>query len=120
NSAATTIDVLANDTTSPTGGTKNVVSTTQPGHGAATFTADGVSYTPASGFTGTDSFAYAVRNITAGDSSPTATATVTVIVVEPIVANADTAIVAPNAAATAIDVLANDTVTPAGGTKNVV
>lgn len=51
--------VLANDT----GGASTVVSHTDPAHGTLTLNNDGsFSYTPATGFTGTDSFVYTTTN----------------------------------------------------------
>ncbi|MFJ5143984.1 Ig-like domain-containing protein [Curtobacterium sp. NPDC088465] len=65
--------VLAND--SGTG--LSVVSNTQPAHGSATVRADGsYTYTPAAGFSGTDSFTYTAKD----SSGQTATSTVTVTV----------------------------------------
>ena len=65
--------VLAND--SGTG--VSVVSNTQPAHGTATVQPDGsYTYTPAAGFSGTDSFTYTAKD----SSGQTATSTVTVTV----------------------------------------
>ncbi|MDM7887425.1 Ig-like domain-containing protein [Curtobacterium sp. RHCJP20] len=65
--------VLAND--SGTG--LSVVSNTQPAHGSATVRPDGsYTYTPAAGFSGTDSFTYTAKD----SSGQTATSTVTVTV----------------------------------------
>jgi hypothetical protein len=80
NSRATTIEVLANDSAAPAGGTVNLLSVTQPEHGTVTFTPTNVSYTPKPGFSGSDSFTYTARNLSAGESSQTSTATVTVTV----------------------------------------
>jgi VCBS repeat-containing protein len=77
-----TISVLANDTAS----TGRLVASTVtvvggPGHGTALAQADGtVTYTPATDFVGMDSFSYVVTD-TAGETSNTATVTVTVRVV---------------------------------------
>jgi hypothetical protein len=65
--------VLAND--SGTG--VSVVSNTQPAHGTASVAADGsYTYTPAAGFSGTDSFTYTAKD----SSGQTSTSTVTVTV----------------------------------------
>ncbi len=58
----TPINVLANDT-DVDGGAKAVASTTAPGHGTAAVAAGGtgVTYQPASGFCGPDSFSYALN-----------------------------------------------------------
>jgi hypothetical protein len=73
-SAATPIDVLANDT-DPDGGAKQVTSVTQPAHGSAAVTGSGagVSYQPAAGFCGQDSFTYTLN----GGSTATVSVTVT-------------------------------------------
>jgi hypothetical protein len=74
NSAATTIDVLANDTDVDGGPAKTVVSATQPAHGTSSVASDGssVSYQPAAGYCGPDSFTYALN----GGSSATVSVTV--------------------------------------------
>jgi hypothetical protein len=79
------IDALANDA----GSNIAITSATAPGHGAVTIQSDGtLNYTPATGFSGTDSFRYtatqqsirlfAVRGATPLAHSTTATVTVTV------------------------------------------
>lgn len=75
------IDVLANDTTAPDEGeTLSIVSVTSPtSGGTAVIEDDGgqrILYTPAAGFTGTDSFTYTISDGNGG----TATATVMVTV----------------------------------------
>ncbi len=80
-SGASSIDVLANDTTTPaTGQTKTVAAVTQPSHGSVSFTDTGVVYTPAPDYFGPDAFTYTAQNTTAGAGSATATATVAVTV----------------------------------------
>lgn len=77
-------DVLANDKVSPeTGQTKQLLSVTQPTSGSALISNNRVLYTPAPGFTGTDTFTYTARNSTAGASPVPSTATVTITVVAP-------------------------------------
>ncbi|HEY0190012.1 MAG TPA: Ig-like domain-containing protein [Kofleriaceae bacterium] len=103
---AVTIPVLINDT--GLGDLPLDVTTTMPGHGTVTVTADHrVSYTPAAGYVGDDTFSYTV----ADEDGQTSTATVTVHVglgpnTDP-VANPDAA----SSAADPIDiaVLTNDT-----------
>jgi len=120
-SSANAIAVLGNDSTFPAGQEKAVVAVTQPANGTVTFTASGVVYTPQPNFLGQETFTYTVRNMTAGADSPTATAVVTVAVVGPISAVADTATMVVNTLSTTIDVLANDATTPATGqTKSIV
>lgn len=76
---ATTIDLLANDFDSDGFLVSSTVSVTgQPSNGFVTNHADGtVTYTPVSGFVGTDTFTYTVRDDNGAESN---TATVTVIV----------------------------------------
>ncbi len=84
NDQQVTINVLTNDTDSdgsvdPT----SIVVTTNPGHGTGTVGQNGtVSYTPASGFSGTDTFAYTIRDNQGATSKP---ATVTITVTAPTV-----------------------------------
>lgn len=103
--------VLANDTNSQTDSLTATIAT-QPANGAVTLNSDGAfTYTPASGFTGTDTFTYVAAN-SASQSSP---ATVTITVHSPNqspVAAADSFSVDENSSLTvpaATGVLANDT-----------
>jgi hypothetical protein len=77
---AVTMRVLANDT-DPDGDKLRVIGNTAPAHGSVTRTLTSLTYTPAAGFTGSDSFSYTIGDGRAG----TATATVTVSVVAPVV-----------------------------------
>jgi outer membrane biosynthesis protein TonB len=70
-STPVTIDVLANDSYAPADGT---VTTTTPGHGAATVVDGKIVYTPDDGFVGADTFTYTVT----GTDGLTTTAVVTV------------------------------------------
>lgn len=100
---AATIAVLANDS-DPDGNPLSVTAVTQPAHGSASFTANGVTYTPAAGYVGTDSFTYTVSDGAGG----TATATVSITVSDRApIANADVASTGVETPVT-IDVLAND------------
>ena len=73
--APATIDVLANDS-DVEGDVLHVQSVTAPNNGSAAIAADGtITYTPNTGFIGTDSFQYI-----ASDGEATATATVTITV----------------------------------------
>jgi LPXTG-motif cell wall-anchored protein len=73
------IDVLVNDT-DPDGDVLTVISTTAPANGSTVINANGtLTYTPAAGFIGTDTFTYTITDGQGGN----ATATVTVIV-EPV------------------------------------
>ena len=120
-SRLTDIDVLANDV-DPDGGTKTIVSVTQPPHGSVTVAADALSltYRPTArycnepGAQATDYFTYTVNG---GDS---ATVAVTVTCVDdPPVAAGDTKTLYQRAPATMIDVLANDTDFDGGAPRSV-
>jgi LPXTG-motif cell wall-anchored protein len=72
--AAVDVDVLANDS-DPNGDPLTVTGAGPAANGAVTFTPTGVTYTPRSGFSGTDTFSYSVS-----DGVTTAAASVTVTV----------------------------------------
>ena len=72
------INVLENDF-DPQNGTFGITSLTQPANGQASHINGVVTYTPASGFVGTDTFTYTITD----DQAETATATVTVNVLTP-------------------------------------
>ena len=102
NSAEVFIDVLANDT-DPDGDPLTVASVGQPVSGTVINNGDFVTYAPAAGFQGEESFSYTVS-----DGSETASATVTVLVNNQApVTQADTA-ETPSGESVLIDVLAND------------
>ena len=107
---AVTIPVLANDsgwtgTLDPT----SVQVVSPPLHGSTTVAPTGtVTYTPAAGFTGVDTFVYRVCDTSGGGcSTASVSATVTPIDLPPVAA-ADTAVVVKTTT-TAINVLSNDT-----------
>ena len=102
NGAEVFIDVLANDT-DPDGDALTVASVSQPASGTVVNNGDFVTYTPAAGFQGEESFTYTVSD---GSDSATATVTVTVNNDAP-VAQADTA-ETRSGESVQIDVLAND------------
>ena len=107
---STRLDVLANDSIDPDTGETLSVSGALSGSGATvTVTSDGlaVDYTPASGFTGTDTFTYTVSD---GTASATVTATVTVNTAnDPPTAVADSFQINEDASEAEYDVLSNDT-----------
>ncbi len=116
--AATAIDVLGNDT-DVDGGPKVITAITQPTNGTVVTTGGGtgLTYKPNANYCNTqaggtpDTFTY---TISGGDD---ATVSVTVTCVDdPPVAVSDTATVLEDAAATAVNVLANDTDIDAGPT----
>jgi hypothetical protein len=73
------IDVLANDSDSD-GDTLTITGSTMPTHGTASCTATQCQYTPANGFTGTDSFQYTISDGHGGVATATVTVTVSAIV----------------------------------------
>jgi hypothetical protein len=73
-----TIDVLSNDSDID-GDTLTVDSVTQGTSGSVTNSGNDVTYTPNSGFTGTDSFTYTISDGNGGTDTATVTVTVTVI-----------------------------------------
>ena len=120
-SGPTTLDVLANDSTAPdTGETLTVTAVTQPANGTVTFTATGVSFTPAANFSGTASFTYTVSDGNGGSDTAAVTVTVTPVN-DPPDANDDSFAVAEDSLATVLNVLTNDTIVPdTGETLTVV
>ena len=107
NSSNNLLDVLANDS-DPDGDTLTITSVSAPAHGTAVISSGRVSYTPAAGFVGTDTFTYSITDGKGGN----ATATVTVNVAQANrapVANNDSYTLAQNSPPTLLDVLANDT-----------
>ncbi len=119
---AVDIDILANDTGIPTDGTLTV---TDPASGTVVvndngtpddITDDSVTYTPTTGFEGTDTFEYTVCD--AFDNCDTATVSVLVGTSTPIVTEDDTAETDVDTAVD-IDILANDTGIPSDGTLTV-
>ncbi len=112
-SAATTINVLANDVAAPGGGqTLTVTAVGTTNHGCSVTVGTGganVVYTPAANFQGTETFTY-----TLSDGEKTSTGTVTVTVTntnDPPTATNDTLDAFKNTA-TPLDVLANDVSAP--------
>jgi hypothetical protein len=108
--SATAIDVLTNDTDIDAG-PKSVASKTNGAHGTVAITGGGtgLTYQPAVNYCGPDSFTYTLN----GGSSATVSVTMT-CADNPPVAVADSATLAEDASATAIDVLTNDTDIDAG------
>jgi hypothetical protein len=105
-----TISVLGSDTTTspavlvPT----SVTVTTAPAHGTAVVQTNGsIIYTPAAGYTGSDTFQYTVSDSNSETSAP-GTVSITVNEPTPPVANGDTASTTEGAPVT-ISVLTNDT-----------
>ena len=110
-SGASAVDVLANDV-DPDGGVVTIGSVTQPANGTVVITGGGtgLTYQPNANYCNSqaggspDTFSYTIN----GGDSATVSVTVTCVDDPPVAVN-DTATVAEDAAATAVDVLANDT-----------
>jgi outer membrane protein OmpA-like peptidoglycan-associated protein len=106
--AASVVDVLANDS-DPDNDTLTITAVSTPMHGSAEIGAGGVSYTPAAGYSGSDSFTYTISDGRGG----TATASVNVTVNPASVSNQVPVAVSDDGGVlkgydTDIDVLAND------------
>ena len=127
---AVTINVLANDS-DPDNDPLTVTGTTTPAHGTAVVNANNtITYTPATGYTGPDSFTYSISDGRGGTASATVSITVSPAGNSQPVAVGNSATTALNTAVT-INVLANDsdpdndpltvtgTTTPAHGTAVV-
>jgi hypothetical protein len=113
-SSATSIDVLINDTDID-GGPKAIEAKTDGSYGAVSILGGGIglTYQPAANYCGPDSFTYTLN----GGSTATVSVTVSCVDDPPAAVN-DSATLAEDAGATAIDVLANDTDVD-GGLKSV-
>ncbi|HEU5036360.1 MAG TPA: Ig-like domain-containing protein [Nocardioides sp.] len=118
-SGASAVDVLVNDTDSD-GGPSSVTSVTQPTNGTVVITGagTGLTYEPDANYCNNppglvlDTFTYAVAP---GGSSATVTVTVTCVDDAPVAVD-DSATVALNSGANAVDVLGNDTDVDGGAT----
>ncbi|MEU4160347.1 Ig-like domain-containing protein [Actinoplanes sp. NPDC026670] len=104
----------AGHSSDPNGDALTITGTTTPAHGSVVLNGDGtLTYTPDSGFRGTETFSYTVSD---GRDSVTGTVTITVANAVP-AARPDSFTVSSNAP-TSLDVLANDT-DPNGDTLTV-
>ncbi len=114
-SAATVVNVLANDVVNSGSGTLSVTAVSQPtSGGTVTLSGGQVRFTPTANFNGTAEFTYTAA-ITGGGSQ-TGTVTVTVTPVnDPPTGVADSFTVDQDSAATDLDVLANDSIAPDTG-----
>lgn len=129
NSAETIINVLANDTDAD-GDALTITSLGATDHGGTVAIRNSgtrVGYTPAAGFSGTETFTYAISDGHGGSASATVTVTVNAVATNhtPVATN-DTATVNENSSETFINVLGNDsdvdgdplTVTSVGATNH--
>lgn len=108
-------NVLSNDS-DPAGEALSLVAVGTPANGSASFTADGVvTYTPAAGFVGSDTFSYRARNVSGVEVEGRITVTVTAV---PPRALSDIATTPYNTPVT-VNVLVNDT-DPSGDTLSLV
>ncbi len=107
-SSGNSLNVLANDS-DPDGDTLTITAVGSPAHGSASISGNRVSYTPAAGYSGADSFTYTIADGNGG----TAGASVTITVTAPAVNNPPSAVndsytVDRNSSANSLNVLAND------------
>lgn len=108
-------NVLSNDS-DPAGEALSLVALGTPSNGSASFTADGVvTYTPAAGFVGSDTFSYRARNVSGMEVEGRITVTVTAV---PPRALSDIATTPYNTPVT-VNVLANDS-DPSGDSLSLV
>ncbi|HEV2828227.1 MAG TPA: Ig-like domain-containing protein [Pyrinomonadaceae bacterium] len=107
-SGANAIDVRANDSDLDND-TLTVTAVTQGAHGSVAITGGGtaVSYTPAANFFGDDSFTYTISDGNGGTDTATVAITVTNVQDAPDAVN-DSATIAEDSGANAVDVRAND------------
>ncbi len=113
-SAATVLDVLANDSTAPdVGETLTVTAVTQPATGGTvTLSSSGVvTFTPTANYNGTATFTYTIDDGNGGTDTATVVVTVTPVNDNPDAVD-DRFDVAQDSGATTFDVLANDTFAP--------
>jgi len=115
-SSQTAISVLANDTIQVPGTTLTLVSVQSPTAQGGTVTISGATarYTPASNFSGTDTFTYVVRDQNSNQQTATVTVTVTGVN-DPPVAQNDSFTVVSGSTENVLNVLANDSSLPDTG-----
>ncbi|RYF26361.1 MAG: tandem-95 repeat protein [Flavobacteriales bacterium] len=110
--AATVVNVLTNDSSSPdVGETLAVTAVTQPANGTVTLTGGVVRFTPAVNFNGITSFTYTISDGNGGTATGTVNVTVTAVNDAPTIIN-DVLTVNEDAAVTAVNVLINDSSSP--------
>ena len=112
-SGPNTVNVLINDTDTE-GDTLSITAVTQGTNGSVVNNNSSVSYTPNANFFGTDTFTYTVSDGNGGPDTATVNVTVTNANDDP-TATDDSATIAEDSGANAINVLANDTTAPDTG-----
>jgi hypothetical protein len=112
-----TINVLSNDSDPDAGDTLTVNLVTPGTHGSVTINGSNVTYTPDSGFTGTDSFTYTISD--GNDGTDTATVTITVASINHPPVAVDDSATTPQDTPVTINVLSNDSDPDAGNTLTV-
>ena len=117
NAAGSLFDVLANDT-DPDGDPLTITGVGAAGHGTAAVAGGKVTYTPTSGFSGTDSFTYAIADGKGGTASATVSVTIQGPPNRPPVAQNDAYTVDQNSSNNSLNVLANDS-DPDGDTLSI-
>ena len=99
------LDVLANDS-DPDQDALKITSVTLPAHGNASISSSRISYTPAPGFTGQDTFSYTIADDKGASSSAQVTVTVHAINQPPVAM--DDRYIVPASRDSLLNVLAND------------
>jgi hypothetical protein len=107
NSSANSFDVLANDS-DPDGDALSITAVGAPQHGTASISGNRVAYTPASGYSGSDTFTYTISDGKGGTASATVSVSVQGPANRPPVAQNDSYSVNANSSANSLNVLAND------------
>jgi hypothetical protein len=123
NSTGNVLAPLANDTDVDAGDTKTIVSVGTPSNGGSVSIVGAganntLSYSPATNYSGTETFSYTMQDAAGSQSSTTFTVTVGTGVAP--VAGDDTGTVLEDSSGNSINVLANDTDADAGDTKEIV
>ena len=121
--SANSFNVLANDTDPDAGDTKTITATGATNHGGAVSIVGAganntLSYTPAAGYVGTETFTYTMRDTAGLTASATVTVTVSSVNHAPVAVN-DAFTVNQDTSANSFNVLANDTDLDAGDTKTI-
>ena len=107
NSAANSLDVLANDS-DPDGDSLTIMTVSVPQRGTASISGSRIAYSPLTGFTGSDTFTYSISDGKGGSASATVTITVQGPPNRPPVAQNDTYSVDQGSSGNSLNVLSND------------